>query len=113
MAAAESMKGFGGKVFLDLGSPKPQLEQLLEHVDLVNCPESLIHRLFTVDDLEEGGGDHLGVRTAPYSDRIRLVVTGWLRRQLMQDASLASMFVGDTCTVCQDPNWTVKQKGLQ
>jgi dienelactone hydrolase len=59
------------------------------------------------------GGDHLGVRTAPYSDRIRLVVTGWLRWQLMQDASLASMFVGDMCTVCQDPNWTVKQKGLQ
>jgi hypothetical protein len=58
------------------------------------------------------GGDHLGVRTAPYSDRIRLVVTGWLRWQLMQDASLESMFVGDMCTVCEDPNWTVKQKGL-
>jgi ribokinase len=54
MAAAESMKRFGGKVFLDLGSPKPQLEQLLEHVDVVNCPERLIHRLFAIDDLEEG-----------------------------------------------------------
>jgi hypothetical protein len=58
------------------------------------------------------GGDHLGVRTPPYSDRIQLVVTGWLRWQLMQDASLESMFVGDMCTVCEDPNWTVKQKGL-
>ena len=58
------------------------------------------------------GGDHLGVRTPPYSDRIQLVVTGWLRWQLMQDDSLKSMFVGDTCTVCTDPNWTVKQKGL-
>jgi dienelactone hydrolase len=58
------------------------------------------------------GGDHLGVRTAPYSDRIRLVVTGWLRWQLMRDASLAPMFVGDQCTVCKDPNWTVKQKNL-
>ncbi len=54
MAAAESMKRFGGKVFLDLGSPKPQLEQLLAHVDAVNCPERLIHRLFAIDDLEEG-----------------------------------------------------------
>ena len=58
------------------------------------------------------GGDHLGVRTPPYSDRIRLVVTGWLRWQLMQDASLESMFVGDMCTVCTDANWTVKQKNL-
>jgi dienelactone hydrolase len=58
------------------------------------------------------GGDHLGVRTAPYSDRIRLVVTGWLRWQLMRDATLAPMFVGDQCTVCKDSNWTVKQKNL-
>jgi hypothetical protein len=59
------------------------------------------------------GGDHLGVRTAPYSDRIRLVVTGWLRWQLMSDATLAPMFVGDQCTVCKDTNWTVKQKNLK
>jgi dienelactone hydrolase len=59
------------------------------------------------------GGDHLGVRTQPYADRIRLVVTGWLRWQLMNDASLAPMFVGDQCTVCKDSNWTVKQKNLK
>jgi dienelactone hydrolase len=58
------------------------------------------------------GGDHLGVRTAPYSDRIRVVVTGWFRWQLMGDASLKTMFVGDQCTVCKDANWTVKQKNL-
>jgi dienelactone hydrolase len=58
------------------------------------------------------GGDHLGVRTQPYADRISLVVTGWLRWQLMRDASLAPMFVGDQCTVCKDSNWTVKQKNL-
>jgi sugar/nucleoside kinase (ribokinase family) len=53
-ALAETMRSVGGKVFLDLGSPKPQLEQLLEHVDVVNCPERLIHRLFAIVDLEEG-----------------------------------------------------------
>jgi hypothetical protein len=58
------------------------------------------------------GGDHLGVMTQPYADRIRLVVTGWLRWQLMRDATLAPMFVGDQCTVCKDSNWTVKQKNL-
>jgi hypothetical protein len=58
------------------------------------------------------GGDHLGTLTQPYSDRIKLVVTGWLRWQLMRDASLMPMFVGDQCTVCKDTNWTVKQKNL-
>ena len=59
------------------------------------------------------GGDHLGVRTPPYSDRIATVITGWLRWQLMGDQTLKAMFVGDTCAVCTDSNWTVKQKNLQ
>jgi dienelactone hydrolase len=58
------------------------------------------------------GGGHLGVTTDPYAERIRLVVTGWLRWQLMSDASLAPMFVGADCTVCKDANWTVMQKDL-
>jgi len=57
-------------------------------------------------------GGHLGVQTEPYKSRIQLVVTGWLRWQLMSDASLEPMFVGDSCTVCEDPNWIVMQKGL-
>ena len=59
------------------------------------------------------GGDHLGVRTPPYSDRIAAVITGWLRWQLMDDQMLKPMFVGDACTVCEDSNWTVQQKNLQ
>lgn len=59
------------------------------------------------------GGDHLGVRTQPYAGRIQILVTAWLRWHLMSDMSLANMFVGDQCTFCKDPNWTVKQKGLQ
>ena len=35
------------------------------------------------------GGDHLGVLLPPYADRIRGVVTGWLRWQLMSDTTLA------------------------
>jgi hypothetical protein len=58
------------------------------------------------------GGEHLGIQTEPYAGRIQIVVTGWLRWQLMSDDSLASMFVGQQCTVCKDPNWTVKQKGF-
>ena len=50
--------------------------------------------------------------TQPYADRITLVVTGWLRWQLMRDDSLEPMFVGDQCGVSKDPSWTVQQKGL-
>lgn len=44
----------GGRVFMDLGSPKPDLEKLLNGVDTLNCPESLIPRLFETDDLHAG-----------------------------------------------------------
>lgn len=52
--AAEIMKRQGGRVFLDLGSPKTDLAPLLAQVDFVNCPERLISRLFAIDDIDEG-----------------------------------------------------------
>jgi len=54
IAAAETMKAADRKVFMDLGSPKPHLAQLLENVDVLTCPEGLIHRLFGMDELGEG-----------------------------------------------------------
>jgi len=45
-------------------------------------------------------------------ERIRVVVTGWLRWQLMNDESLKSMFIGADCAVCKDSNWKVQQKNL-
>jgi ribokinase len=51
---AQAMKRQGGTVFLDLGSPKPQVEQLLAHVDFLNCPERLLGQLFTNVDIDEG-----------------------------------------------------------
>lgn len=52
--AMQIMREAGGRVFMDLGSPKPGLEKLLSGVDNLNCPESLIPRLFDTDDLEVG-----------------------------------------------------------
>jgi sugar/nucleoside kinase (ribokinase family) len=52
--AATAMQERGGRVFLDLGSPKPRLDELLAHVDLLNCPARLIPRVFETDDLVEG-----------------------------------------------------------
>ncbi len=58
-------------------------------------------------------GGHLGIMTSPHMERISGAVTGWLRWQLMGDASLKGMFVGPQCTMCSDANWKVQQKNLQ
>ena len=52
--AARIMRVQNGVVFMDLGSPKPHLPKLLAHVDSVNCPLSLFHRLYETDDPERG-----------------------------------------------------------
>ncbi|NOY00965.1 MAG: carbohydrate kinase family protein [Verrucomicrobia bacterium] len=52
--AMRIMRETGGRVFMDLGSPKTDVEKLLREVDSLNCPESLIPRLFETDDLEAG-----------------------------------------------------------
>jgi len=54
MRAAAAMRARGGMVFMDLGSPKPDLEELLRHVDFLNCPERLLHRLFDTRDIVAG-----------------------------------------------------------
>jgi hypothetical protein len=58
-------------------------------------------------------GGHLGVLQAPMQDRIYLAATAWLRWKLMDDTTLAPMFVGPDCTICKEPNWKVQQKNLQ
>lgn len=58
-------------------------------------------------------GGHLGILTAPNQVRITAAATAWLRWKLMSDETLAAMFVGDQCTLCSDPSWTVQEKSLQ
>ena len=52
IAAAERMRKAGGKVFMDLGSPKPRIEDLIGCVDHINCPKRLLERLFPGEVLE-------------------------------------------------------------
>jgi sugar/nucleoside kinase (ribokinase family) len=52
--AAAAMRERGGMVFMDLGSPKPDLGELLRHVDFLNCPERLLHRLSGPRDIVAG-----------------------------------------------------------
>ena len=44
--AAREMKKHGGIVTMDLGSPKPNLPKLLEHVDALQCPAGLLTQLY-------------------------------------------------------------------
>ncbi len=50
--AAQCVRTAGGTVFVDLGSPKPRLEDLLPLVAVANCPLRLMTRLFGEEPLE-------------------------------------------------------------
>lgn len=53
--AAQAMRAAGGRVFLDLGSPKEDLERLLACVDVLNCPIRLLDKHFGETDPAAGG----------------------------------------------------------
>jgi hypothetical protein len=55
----------------------------------------------------------LGLGVPAVMTRLAGATTAWLRWQLMDDSSQKSMFVGTSCGLCKDSNWTVKpQKDL-
>jgi sugar/nucleoside kinase (ribokinase family) len=51
--AAQAVKQQGGTVFLDAGSPKPGLHDLLPYVDIVNAPERFASLYFSTDDIDQ------------------------------------------------------------
>ena len=53
--AALHMKAAGGRISVDLGSPKPNLETLVGLVDWVNCPLRMLEKLYPGEDLEKAG----------------------------------------------------------
>ena len=71
--AAKAMRASGGTVFLDLGSPKYRLDELLAEVDVVNCPLRCVERAFGETDPVEGGRKLLaaGPRMATVTDGVR------------------------------------------
>lgn len=59
--SARRVRDRGGRVFIDLGSPKPRLEELLATIDVLNCPARLIHQLFGHHDHEQGAKELLAL----------------------------------------------------
>ena len=51
--AAQQMKAAGGRISVDLGSPKPNLGTLVGSVDWVNCPLRLLETLYPGEDIEK------------------------------------------------------------
>lgn len=41
------------------------------------------------------------------------VASNWLRWTLKGDEEAGAMFVGDNCTLCTNPNWETRSKGLE
>ncbi len=58
--AAQIVKRNGGRIFLDSGSPKPGMEQLIPIVDVLNCPRRFLDQFLGHDDIQQGGRDLIG-----------------------------------------------------
>ncbi|MCA9109259.1 MAG: hypothetical protein KDA52_04875 [Planctomycetaceae bacterium] len=54
LIAARTVKARGGRVFVDTGSPKPGIEELLSLADYVNAPRRFVEELLQVTDSERG-----------------------------------------------------------
>jgi hypothetical protein len=53
---------------------------------------------------------HITVFLPPFVARVNGAATAWFRWQLMSDTTQRRVFLGDDCTLCTDPNWTVQRK---
>lgn len=51
LKAVEMMKGQGGLISIDTGSPKPGVEKLLRLADIVNCPQRFCQQFIGESDL--------------------------------------------------------------
>lgn len=67
IVAAERVRKGGGKTFMDLGSPKQRLEELIGCIDHVNCPKRLLDTLFPDEVLEQSASRFLDYGAASVS----------------------------------------------
>jgi hypothetical protein len=55
---------------------------------------------------------HTATAFHPGGGEFANVAANWLKWQFKGDKQAAAMFVGDDCSLCTNPNWDVKAKGL-
>ena len=58
------------------------------------------------------GVGHFGTYGQPNGGEFAQVGIAWLKWKLMGDDTMAAkgMFAGADCTLCKDPDWTIKKK---
>ncbi|MEX0886760.1 MAG: carbohydrate kinase family protein [Phycisphaeraceae bacterium] len=61
LKAAHIVRQNGGTVFLDTGSPKPGMDELIRNVDAVNCPRRFLTQFLEADDLHAGVAELLAM----------------------------------------------------
>jgi hypothetical protein len=49
---------------------------------------------------------------AGFIERFNAATIAWLRWQLMGDSAMATVFEGQSCTLCTDPAWNVQKKNM-
>lgn len=67
------------------------------------------HVPVAVANIQEG---HQGTFWQPNGGAAAQVVLNWLNWQLRGDSEAESMFIGDDCGLCLDPEWSLERKGF-
>lgn len=55
---------------------------------------------------------HGGTYREPNGGAYGAVASAWLKWQLLDDSEASKTFVGDDCTLCIDPDWTVEKRNI-
>ena len=55
---------------------------------------------------------HQGTFADPNGGKVARAVVAWLQWQLRADPDAGNWFVGEGCSLCRDPNWTIERRNL-
>lgn len=58
------------------------------------------------------GAGHTATVDHPGGGEFANVASNWVRWQFKRDKAAAKMFVGDDCSLCTNPNWDTRSKGM-
>ena len=58
------------------------------------------------------GAGHTATVDHPGGGEFANVASNWLRWQFKSDKAAAKMFVGNDCSLCTNPNWDMRSKGM-
>jgi len=84
--------------------------------DFMYAPQQASFEIIDTVPVFYGARDNAGHTATfyhPGGGEFANVASNWLRYVFKGDATAGTMFVGDNCTLCSDPNWETGSKRLQ